>query len=298
MSIRERLNEVFDSAEGIEFNNSARFILFSDCHRGDNSWADDFAHNQQLFFHALKSYYDAGFTYIEVGDGDELWENRSFSAIRQAHSHVFWLMRKFYQENRLLLLYGNHDIERQNPQLVENTLYTYFDARTKTFEPLFNGIRVHEGLIMRHAETGRKLYLVHGHQADPTGDRWWRFSRFMVRHVWRHLQLLGFNDPTSPAKNFEKRNKVEEELIDWVRATGNVLIAGHTHRSVFPDEGEPRYFNTGSCVHPRCITGLEIQNGELALIKWSLEPNDEGLLRVAKEILVGPKSLEDIFTPS
>ena len=28
------------------------------------------------------------------------------------------------------------------------------------------------------------------------------------------------------------------------------------------------YYNTGSCVHPRCITGLEITPGAFTLVKW------------------------------
>jgi hypothetical protein len=65
----------------ILFDDSSKFIFFSDCHRGDNSWADNFSPNQLLMFHALTYYYDQGYTYIEVGDGDELWENRDFRTI-------------------------------------------------------------------------------------------------------------------------------------------------------------------------------------------------------------------------
>jgi UDP-2,3-diacylglucosamine pyrophosphatase LpxH len=42
------------------------------------------------------------------------------------------------------------------------------------------------------------------------------------------------------------------------------MICGHTHRSVFPNSGEAPYYNTGSGVHPRCITGIEIADGALA----------------------------------
>ena len=78
MSTSNRLTEVFNSSKTVDFDDSSKFILFSDCHRGDNSWADDFAHNEKLFFHALSYYYNEGFTYIEIGDGDELWENKKF----------------------------------------------------------------------------------------------------------------------------------------------------------------------------------------------------------------------------
>jgi hypothetical protein len=45
------------------------------------------------------------------------------------------------------------------------------------------------------------------------------------------------------------------------------------------------YYNTGSCVHPRCITGIEItagrdQQADIKLIKWaySAEPLPESSL--------------------
>jgi UDP-2,3-diacylglucosamine pyrophosphatase LpxH len=291
MSTSARLTAVFSSADEIPFDDTSKLILFSDCHRGDNSWADDFAPNQQLLFFALQHYLDAGFTYVEVGDGDELWENRDFAEIRRAHSHIFWLMREFYRDNRLYLMYGNHDIERQDPQIVARTLYQYDDERTRTTQPLFEGIKVHEGLILHHTNTNNRIFLVHGHQADPVSDRWWRFSRFMVRHFWRHLQLLGLHDPTSAAQNYKKRGKIEQRLIQWIETQNQMLIAGHTHRSWFPDEGTPPYYNTGSCVHPRCITGIELQGRDITLIKWSIRPNDEGVLIVARDVLAGPRKM-------
>ncbi len=295
MSTSRRLSEVFESAREIPFDDSSKCILFSDCHRGDNSWADDFAHNQNLFFHALNRYYNEGFTYIEIGDGDELWENRRFEDIRKAHSHIFWLMSEFHKENRLHLIWGNHDIERKDPKKVEETLYRYYDDRKERYEPLFDGIEVHEGLVLRHTGTDNRIFLVHGHQGDLIDDRLWWLGRFFVRNLWKHLQLLGVNDPTSPAKNFEKRRKVEKEIIEWIKAKDQIVICGHTHRSMFPDEGEPPYFNTGSCVHPRCITGIEIQNEEIVLIKWWVKPKDDGALYVEREVLEGPKKLQSFL---
>ena len=70
-----------------------------------------------------------------------------------------------------------------------------------------------------------------------------------------------------------------------------MLIAGHTHRPRFPKKGSPPYFNDGSCVHPRCITGIEIQDGEISLIKWSLLARKGGALYVTREVLAGPEAL-------
>ncbi|MFZ3114708.1 MAG: hypothetical protein WA133_00685 [Syntrophales bacterium] len=96
------------------------------------------------------------------------------------------------------------------------------------------------------------------------------------------------------------------------------IIAGHTHRPVFENlsltermylEGRmgsmgrgrscPRissdraYYNTGSCVHPRCITGLEITPGKdgksaFTLIKWGYAAQGAGrTLAIEREELEG-----------
>jgi hypothetical protein len=95
----------------------------------------------------------------------------------------------------------------------------------------------------------------------------------------------------------------------------DTIIAGHTHRPVFENlsltermylEGrmgscphissrklhsDRAYYNTGSCVHPRCITGLEItpgKDGESAftLIKWGYAAQGAGrTLAIEREVL-------------
>ena len=213
MSTFSRLTQVFNAAKERElpFDDTSKIVLFSDCHRGDNSWADDFGRNQLLMFFALKRYFEDGFTYIEVGDGDELYENHRFEDIRKAHDHIFWLLSEFHRQKRLHLIHGNHDMEHKYPAVVQRDLYSYYDDREDMTMPLFDGIEVHEGIVLRHVDSGGRILLVHGHQGDFINDRLWRVGRFFVRHVWRPLQLLGFADPTSPAQNFTKRGKVEEQ---------------------------------------------------------------------------------------
>ena len=106
MSSNSRLNNAFKQAKHISFDNNSKFIFFSDCHRGDNSFADDFANNRNIYFHALNHYYLNDFQYCELGDGDELWENLSFEPLFEAHKNVYKLIRKFHLENRLHMVWG------------------------------------------------------------------------------------------------------------------------------------------------------------------------------------------------
>ena len=290
----DRLTRAYKNARTIPFNDQSKFIFFSDCHRSDNSFADDFANNRNIYYHALKHYYQEGFQYCEIGDGDELWENLSFQPILEAHKNVYELMKQFHDEGRLYMVWGNHDMVYRNPSYVEKTLSSYFDPKTGTDVDLFCDIKFYEALILKHTETQQELFLTHGHQADWWNYVAWRWNRFLVRILWKPLNVMGIADPTSPAKNYKELIKVERRIKDWIVQNNNLMtIVGHTHRPRFPEPGDIPFFNDGSCVHPRSITGIEIEQGEISLIKWQVSTKDDGTLQIIRVLLEGPKSLRD-----
>jgi len=292
MSSAKRLSRAYQNAKIIPFNEQDKFIFFSDCHRGDNSFADDFANNRNIYYHALKHYYDRGFTYFEIGDGDELWENLFFKSIFEAHQNIYMLLKKFHLEHRLHMLWGNHDMAYKNPEFIKKTLSTYFDKRTGTEVELFKDITYHEGLILKHTETQQEVFLTHGHQADWWNYTFWKWSRFLVRVLWKPLNVMGIADPTSPARNYKELIKVERRIKTWITHNNNlVTVVGHTHRPRFPEPGDIAFFNDGSCVHPRSITGIEIEKGEISLIKWQIDTKDDGTLQIVKSVLEGPRKL-------
>ena len=297
MSSKSRLDRAYKNAERIPFDDASKIILFSDCHRGDNSFADDFDNNRNIYFHALKHYYNEGFSYCELGDGDELWENLSFESILKAHKNVYLLMKQFHEEGRLHMIWGNHDMVYRNPNYVEKHLSTFFDPKIGEDVELFCDIKYHEGLVLKHSETNQELFLCHGHQADWWNYIFWKWSRFLVRILWKPLNVMGIADPTSPAKNYKELIKVERRTKKWIVDNNNLLtIAGHTHRPRFPEPGDIAFFNDGSCVHPRSITGLEIEDGKISLIKWQIATTEDGTLKIVRVLLEGPTRLIDYKT--
>ncbi|NLK72836.1 MAG: serine/threonine protein phosphatase [Clostridiales bacterium] len=285
------LTKAFKSSKEIEINSSSKIILMSDVHRGNYNWSDNFANNSNIYYTALNHYFNKGFTYIEIGDGDELWQNRHFPEIRQSHSDIFKLLRKFYLENRLYLIYGNHDMVKKNEKFVKENLYYYYNEREKKNEPLFVNIKCYEGLILKYKN--KKIFVVHGHQGDLLNDHFWWVARFLARYIWTPLELyLGFKDITSPAKNFTKKKSTEERITNWAKKNNQMVITGHTHRPMFPIMEKSLYFNTGSCVHPRSITGIEIENGLMTLIKWNIKTDANNYLHVNREPLTDPQRLE------
>ena len=297
LSSKRLLDRAYREAKRVPFDDNSKFILFSDCHRGDNSFADDFANNRNIYFHALKHYYAEGFHYFELGDGDELWENLSFRSILDAHKNVFLLMKQFHEEERLHMIWGNHDMVYRNPEYVEKHLSTYFDPKTGHDEELFCNIEFNEAIVLKHLKTGQEIFLAHGHQADWWNYLFWRWSRFMVRVLWKPLNVMGIADPTSPAKNYKEMIRIERRIKKWIVDNRNrITVVGHTHRPRFPEPGDIAFFNDGSCVHPRSITGLEIEAGAISLIKWQIATKEDGTLQIVRVLLEGPCDLKDYAT--
>jgi predicted phosphodiesterase len=294
MSSFSRLNKAYKTAKRIAFNDASKFIFFSDCHRGDNSFADDFANNRNIYFHALNHYYRQGFQYCELGDGDELWENLNFESIFEAHKNVYQLLRKYHLENRLHMVWGNHDMVYRDQNYVDKNLSSYFEPIDGEDKELFEGLTYSEALVLTHENTGQEIFCAHGHQADWWNYRCWRVGRFLVRILWKPLQIVGIADPTSPAKNYKELIRIEKRIKRWIlKKNLKITIAGHTHRPRFPEPGEIPFFNDGSCVHPRSITGIEIENGQITLIKWNISTKPDGTLQIVRVVLEGPEKLVD-----
>lgn len=275
----------------IPFNRASKIVLISDCHRGDGSWVDDFSHNRNLYYCAVKYYFRSGFTYIDLGDSDELWKDRRFSDITNIYTDIFRLLHEFYQEGRYYAVYGNHDIVKRYPGFVKKNLGQYYNGHLDRMEPLFQNIEEHEGLILRNTDTHTKLFLVHGHQGDLLNDTFWRVSRFLNRYVWRRLESFGVKDPTSAAKNYAKKRKVERKIMKWVSKNRQAVIAGHTHRPHCPGKDEIPYFNDGSCVHPNCITCIEIVNNVITLVKWDIQTRPDRTVYVNREPIAIPRKI-------
>lgn len=295
MSATKRLSQVLAESKVLTIDESSRIVIMSDCHRGNNSWGDNFSGNQNLYFAALYYYYENGYTYIELGDGDELWENRSIEDIIEAHSDAFWLMSLFYRDQRFYMLYGNHDIVKRDPRYTKTKCHSFYCDSMNSELALFPGIEITEGLVLRYRHTDNRILLTHGHQGDFLNDTLWKMSRFLVRYLWRPLELVGIRDPTSTSKNTKKKNAVEKNLMDFAKEHNQMIICGHTHRPVFPKVGEAPYFNDGSCVHPRCITALELRSGMISLVKWAIMTRPDRSLYVGREVLEEPVRLSDFF---
>ncbi len=286
----KRLTEAYANARIEEFDDDSRYVFLSDCHRGDGSMADEFMKNKSIYLAALQSYYALGFTYVEVGDGDELWENFDFKHVLWANNSTFRLLKKFYDEGRLHYLYGNHNMQLRDPEYARSC-FTLMKDEAGEMVDFMPGLEPCEAMIFRHRHSGQELFVVHGHQGDAANDQFWRATMWTFRVFWKYMHAFGVRSPASPVKNLFKQHKVERNYKRWIRRSRVPLICGHTHRQKFPHDDALPYFNTGSCVFPSYITGIEISDGQIMMVGWRVEPDDDGYLHVVRWVLAGPEPI-------
>ena len=293
MHTRARLDAVRKKAQQVPFDDCSKFVFFGDVHRGDDSLSDEFGRNRHIYYHALSYYYHNDFTYVEVGDGDELWEHPNYEHIRSAHVAVFDMLKKFHDAKRLIMLFGNHNMQLRDPAYVRANLYHIYDEYLDVKEDLFPGLKVHEALIMKHSATGQEIFVVHGHQGDLINDQLWKVSFTLIRYIWRFLHVVGVKYAASPAKNRNKMHKIEKKYNKWNEQSDIMIICGHTHRPKFPSPSETSYFNTGCCIHPRGITCLEMMYGKIMLVSWNMHSKKDGTVYIKRTLVKGPEPISN-----
>lgn len=284
MGCNKRLDHSFQNVPVLPLDPQSKYVLFSDCHRGNGTNNDNFLKNQHLYLAALRHYYEKNYTYIELGDGDELWENRNMEQIKEIHSEVFLQLSLFYQKKRLYMIYGNHDIVKKSTSFSKKKCASFYCMSDQCAKPLFPGITFYSGLILENPTTGKRYYLTHGHQASLLNSTLWPVNRFLVRYLWKPLEQIGILDPTSAAKNYTAKKRTEKKLTNWAEKKERTLITGHTHRPMADPAASP-YLNSGSCVHPYQITCIEIEYEKLSLVKWYMDAHSNGSLYVERSCL-------------
>lgn len=265
-----------------------KFIVFSDHHKGNKDHGDDFAGNEPNYLAALDYYLLNGFTYINLGDSEELWKYTPEQVISK-NITVLRKEAKFQEQQRYYKTFGNHDITWKNKMDVD-----------KWFKDIFTlPLPVWEGVLLKTAIDTRPLsiFLTHGHQGDKMSDNN-SLSTWMVAHVWRPVQRYLQINVNTPAKDYFLRDKHNIMMYEWSSLKKNLLlITGHTHKPVFAsgkysdhesnkiDEKiygdkmrlKPSYFNSGCCCYnDGDITGIEIAGGKISLVKWHLQNNLSG----------------------
>ena len=275
------------------------FIIFSDQHKGNRDHADDFTTNELNYITALNYYHEKCYNYINLGDAEELWKYKPDQVLPK-NKAALQAEANFQPDKKYYRTFGNHDLLWKSRLDVLLLLKDYFQM------PL----PVHEGIVLRTMTAEKKpfsIFLTHGHQGDKMSDNN-RFSTWIIAHVWSPIQRFLEINVNTPSNDIYLRDKHNKLMYEWSSYKKDLLlITGHTHKPVFASgkyaadldhkipapevQGilKPGYFNTGCCCfNDGDITGIEIAEGYIRLIKWH---NNNG---VPERSVLEEKTLEDI----
>lgn len=296
MFTAKRLDELYKTTEKVHINEHSQIVFMSDIHRGDNSVIDEFGQNRLLYEHALQYYYRDGYTYVEIGDGDELWEVSDYRKIALAHPAVFEALRSFQKAGRMVMISGNHNNQIIKPGYSKKYMErTYDDFLGEDIE-ILPGINPVEAIIFQYDPTGQELFVLHGHQGEMLSDYLSPAALFTNRYIWRYIHRAGIRYNANPTKSQYQPARREKVFKKWLKDHDLIMICGHTHRPRLSQPGEPPYFNTGCAIHPRGITCLELAFGEMVLVNWSLQTRRDGMIFVKRKIMKNPVRIDSFLT--
>ena len=302
---------------------SARIIIFSDQHRGKRNGSDDFAVCENSYLAALAYYNQENFYYINLGDCEELWENTMFG-IAKHNEAVFLAERQFIKRNAYCKIFGNHDLFWDNDPLASFWLKKIYGKAIRIFTGVMIrldfGSTVHLNIFCTHGHQGDKQsdgnvfskwfvsyiwgplqnFLEINTNSPSTNNNLktlhnmymydWSAAQDKILLVTGHTHQPVFNSLThleSLYQHFEKARalndadalkKIEEEIPRRKREYDFVNQSLHSMK--------PTYFNSGCCCFDDgTITGIEISDGFIRLVKWSLVNGKPERIVAEEEIL-------------
>ena len=285
-----KLDNLFKQSKRISINKKSKIVIMSDCHRGIGDQNDNFKKNKNIHEDALNYYYKNDFTYIELGDGDEMWEISNYDKIIKENIKIFKLIKQFHDKNRLIMLYGNHDIIKKYQDILKTYFYKYNNINK---EELLNNLITYESLILSY--NNKDIFLIHGHQLDIINSIFWKITRFFIKNIWKPIEKISIKEINKNIKNNKVKNKIDKKLKKWSIKNNKIVIAGHTHNPIYPEIGNSLYFNDGSCIHPDGITCIEIENGSISLIKWTYTIKNNKYISIERQIIIGNKSIDSFY---
>jgi predicted phosphodiesterase len=289
---------------------SGKMIIFSDQHKGTRNGADDFLICEQNYLEALEYYYQNGFHFIDLGDCEELWENMVIS-VKKEQKPAFEKEKKFIPNNALIKIFGNHDLYWKNDPFAPLMLKEIYGTQLPIYEGVVLQTEIkgkqlnifcthgHQGDAVSDGNWFSKFFVskVWGpvqsylkiNPNTPAYDDHLKTVHNQIMYEWSAQQkdlLLITGHTHQPA--FESLTHIErlyrqllfarqvkdEGIIESLQKEIAFRKFEYTHVSEDYLKLKPTYFNSGCCCFSDGdITGIEIAEGNLRLIKWSAKKN-------------------------
>ncbi|CAN5358137.1 metallophosphoesterase [soil metagenome] len=292
----------------ISFNSSSdRFIIFSDHHKGAKNGADDFAPAEANYIASLEYYNRQNYTYIALGDCEEFWEN-TIASVKDHNKPAFAREKLFLERNAFIKIFGNHDLDWDNDPFANMHLENIYGQKVPIYEGAILQTEIegrilqiflthgHQGDLMSDGNMFSKWFIakvwapfqsyleIRPHTPAYDADLKTEHNRLMYEWSARqnntilitgHTHQPVFTSLTHLERLFKYLSKAREsEDEEAIIKLENEINLRRRMGATIPDFTAilPGYFNSGCCCFPDGdITGIEIVEGKIILVKWKYE---------------------------
>ena len=311
----------------IPFNSTAhRFIIFSDQHKGAKNGADDFQYAEKNYLFALQYYDVKKYHMISLGDCEELWENTLLQVMKH-NQPSFNMEKKFVRRNAFTKIVGNHDLDWEIDPLAPTLLKKIYGVTLPVFQGVvlkttignkvlnFFCTHGHQGDMQSDGNWFSKFFVskiwaplqaylrinpntpAYDQQLKTTHNRMmyeWAFQQKDLILITGHTHQPVFESLTLFERlQSEHRKALYEHNREWAQALEDEMRWRSIEETQIIDDYlnmKPSYFNTGCCCFSDGkITGIEIADGCIRLIKW--EETDG----VTKRYVMQERKLEELI---
>jgi UDP-2,3-diacylglucosamine pyrophosphatase LpxH len=297
----------------IEDPGKLKIIVFSDHHRGVKDRADDFLKCKRAYHAALGWYLEGGFQLVLLGDVEDLWESKPGQVCEAYRDTLELEQRFAMEKKLIRIAGNHDEEWLDAGSVRKHIGKYLNLPETFSGFPLSHLIRIktadgknHGEIFFAHGYQGTfdseqiswlsKLFvryilrplqrLTNFRSTTPSNDFEMRNAHEIIMHNWaatkeRFIFITGhthhpvfdsvthealLREELAQAQTIEKK-AVARAKLEWV------LVASEGVESSLPVD-KSGFFNAGCCsFSDGDITGIEIENGEIRLVRW---PDDTG----------------------
>lgn len=282
-----------------------RLIIFSDQHKGTRDDADDFRNAEPNYLSALQYYYEKDFQFISLGDCEELWKNTP-QKVMAKNAQCFDAEKKFEEKNRYCRIFGNHDLEWKYKLQQHIFLKPVFGQSLKVYEGMLFKTNYKDEpyfIFLAHGHQGDRHSDGNPFSAWVVANIWTPIQRYLqisintpatsfeltdkhniIMHDWsltqKNLIFISGHTHKPVFASMDHIDRLTKQLQQAQNAGDANTIAviqvelekrktEYAGKHQIITKTKPSYFNSGCCCfEDGDITGIEIADGFIRLIKW------------------------------
>jgi predicted phosphodiesterase len=302
-----------------------KFIILSDQHKGARDGADVFALAEKNYMVALNYYHKNHFFYINLGDSEELWENLLIT-VKRHNKATFEMEKKFLKRKAFIKIFGNHDLYWDNDPLATFNLKKIYGQALPIYEGVVLKTTVNKKsleIYMTHGHQGDLQSDGNWFSKWFVSDIWGPFQAYLrinpntpanndqlktahnrMMYEWsskrKNMLLITGHTHQPVFKSVTHLEKLYEEL-EAAKKTKSKSKIDELQKQIKSRENKgdrmpdfngylDTYFNSGCCCFDDGdITGIELADGYIRLIKWQYSANKE-----SERLVLEESKLEDL----